>query len=154
MIFVVLVFVALVSVIVVAPVAAGVIAVRKVRRRTRAQQRGLRTEGRCIRVETVRRSGGGYGTSTRRYYLFEYATHDGRQVRFEDSAPNTTMPGDVLTVSYLPEDPGGATVAPPGDRTAQRELGCLLGFLGVALAIALTVAGVGVGVFSLFAAGV
>ncbi|MFD6550927.1 hypothetical protein [Streptomyces sp. NPDC058398] len=75
------------------------------------------------------------------------------QVRFEDSAPNTTMPGDVLTVSYLPEDPEGARVAPPSDRTAQRELGCLLGFLAVAPAIALTVAGVGVGVLSLFAAG-
>ncbi|WP_392960422.1 DUF3592 domain-containing protein [Streptomyces sp. LN245] len=154
MIFVVLVFVALVSVIVIAPVAAGVIAVRKVRRRTRAQQRGLRTEGRCIRIETVRRSGGGYGTSMRRYYLFEYITHDGRQVRFEDTAPNTTMPGDLFTVSYLPEDPEGATIALPGDRTARRELGCLLGFLGFALIIALVIAGVGVGVFSLFAVGV
>ncbi|MEU6275428.1 DUF3592 domain-containing protein [Streptomyces populi] len=143
----------LVSLIVIGPVVAGVAAVRKVRRRTRAQRYGLRTEGRCIRIETVRRYGGGHAPSTQRYYLFEYVTHDGRQVRFEDMAPNTTMPGDVFTVSYLPEDPEGATVALPGDRTAQRQLGCFLAFLGFVLVIALVVAGVMAGVLSLFAAG-
>ncbi|WP_406839723.1 DUF3592 domain-containing protein [Streptomyces sp. AHU1] len=147
------VVVVLLSAIVITPIAVGVMAVRKVRWRTRAQRHGLRTEGRCIRVETVRRSGGGYATSTRRYFLFEFITHEGRQVRFEDAAPNTTVPGDVLTVSYLPEYPERATVALPGDRTAQRELGCLLVFLGFALVIALVVAGVMAGVLSLFAAG-
>ncbi|MFI0959843.1 DUF3592 domain-containing protein [Streptomyces sp. NPDC021080] len=153
MILIAVVFAVFLSAIVITPVVAGVVAVRKVRRRTRAQRYGLRTEGRCIRVETVRRSGGGYATSTRRYFLFEYVTHDGRQVRFEDAAPNTTVPGDLLAVSYLPDDPEGATVALPGDRTAQRELGCLLAFLGVALMIALIIAAVGIGVISLFASG-
>ncbi|MEU4089594.1 DUF3592 domain-containing protein [Streptomyces aureus] len=154
MIFVAVVFALLVSAIVIAPIALGVTAVKKVRWRTQAQRHGLRTEGRCIRVETVRRSGGGYGTSTRRYFLFEFITHEGRQVRFEDAAPNTTVPGDILIVSYLPEYPERATVALPDDRTAQRELGCLLVFLGVVVAIALVVAVVGVGLFSLFATGI
>ncbi|MFE1291713.1 DUF3592 domain-containing protein [Streptomyces sp. NPDC058751] len=153
MLFVAVVVVVILSAIVVAPVVAGVAAVRKVRRRTRAQRHGLRTEGRCIRVETVRRYGGGRAPSTRRHYLFEYVTHDGRQVRFEDAAPHTTVPGDLLTVSYLPQDPEGATVALPGDRTAQRELGCLLAFLGVALVVSLVIAGAGIGVVSLFASG-
>ncbi|WP_406375244.1 DUF3592 domain-containing protein [Streptomyces sp. NBC_00647] len=136
-----------------APVAMAVSAVKKVRWRTRAQRHGIRAEGTCIRMETVRRSGGGRPTSLRRYYLFEFVTHEGRQVRFEDTAPDTTVPGDVFTVSYLPERPDKATVALPGDRRAQRELGCLLVFLGFALTAALVIAGAGIGVLSLFAGG-
>ncbi|MER5467164.1 DUF3592 domain-containing protein [Streptomyces sp. NPDC002935] len=153
MIFIALVFVAIISVIVLAPIAMAVVAVNRVRWRTRAQRNGLRTEGRCIRIETVRRSGGGRPSSLRRHYLFEFVTHDGRQVRFEDAAPDTTVPGDLFTVSYLPERPDKATVALPGDRRAQRELGCLLAFFAVAVTVALVIAGVGIGVLSLFAGG-
>ncbi|MCX4987324.1 MULTISPECIES: DUF3592 domain-containing protein [unclassified Streptomyces] len=153
MTFIALAFVAIASLFVIAPIAMGVTLVNRVRRRTRAQRHGLRTEGRCIRIETVRRSGGGRPSSLRRYYLFEFVTHEGRQVRFEDTAPNTTVPGDLFTVSYLPERPDRATVALPGDRRAQRELGCMLVFLGFALTTALVVAGVGIGVLSLFAGG-
>ncbi|MEU0435201.1 DUF3592 domain-containing protein [Streptomyces sp. NPDC006290] len=153
MTFIALVFVAVTSLFVLAPIAMAVTAVNRVRWRTRAQRNGLRTEGRCIRVETVRRSGGGRPSSLRRHYLFEFVTRDGRQVRFEDAAPDTTIPGDLFTVSYLPERPDKATVALPGDRRAQRELGCLLVFLAFFLTTSLVIAGVGIGVLSLFAGG-
>ncbi|MCT9010340.1 DUF3592 domain-containing protein [Streptomyces rhizosphaerihabitans] len=153
MIFIALVFVAIVSAIVLVPVAMAVSVVKRVRWRTRAQRHGLRTEGRCIRIDTVRRTGGGHAPSLRRYFLFEFTTQDGRQVRFEDVAPNSTMPGDFFTVSYLPERPDKATVALPGDRRAQRELGCILVFLAFFLIVSLVIAGAGIGVLSVFAGG-
>jgi hypothetical protein len=153
MIIAALVFVAIVSVVVIAPIAMAVVAVKRVRWRTRAQRHGLRAEGRCMRIDTVRRSGGGHAPSLRRYFLFEFITHEGSQVRFEDVAPDTTMPGDVFTVSYLPERPDKATIALPGDRRAQRELGCLLVFLAVFFIVSLMIAGAGIGVLSVFAGG-
>ncbi|MFE9772982.1 hypothetical protein ACFYOV_15105 [Streptomyces sp. NPDC005931] len=70
---------------------------------------GLTAEGRCVRVFTSTR-GGGNDTSVRTvlHHVYEFLTHDGRVIRFEEEGGRATViEGDHVTVYYT----GGPRVA-------------------------------------------
>ncbi|MFB8248071.1 hypothetical protein ACFC5X_23875 [Streptomyces sp. NPDC055952] len=81
---------------------------------------GLTAEGRCLRAYTTV-SGGHGDTSVRStlHHVYEFITHDGRVVRFEeDGGPGTTLEGDYVTVYYSGGPRVVATAQPP-DRARQ-----------------------------------
>ncbi|MEU6179601.1 hypothetical protein [Streptomyces coeruleorubidus] len=94
---------------------------------------GLTAEGRCLRTFTTV-SGGNGDTSVRTtlHHVYEFITHDGRVIRFEeDGGRATTVEGDYVTVHYADGRQVVATAqAPSRVRQAVIAVG-MLAFLGV-----------------------
>ncbi|MFF5983561.1 hypothetical protein ACFY78_32440 [Streptomyces olindensis] len=94
---------------------------------------GLTAEARCLRAFTMV-SGGHGDTSVRTtlHHIYEFITHDGRVIRFEeDGGPATTVEGDYVTVHYTDGRQVVATAQPPSRvRQAMTTVG-ILAFLGV-----------------------
>jgi hypothetical protein len=79
--------------------AAGTVqSVRRLATVARTLRRGVRTEGRCVRVQGERHS-----DATRHFFAFTAA--DGTEVEFEELAKWSVGPGDPVTVVYDPQDP-------------------------------------------------
>ncbi|MEU6913189.1 hypothetical protein [Streptomyces olindensis] len=94
---------------------------------------GLTAEARCLRAFTTV-SGGHGDTSVRTtlHHVYEFITHDGRVIRFEEEGgPATTVEGDYVTVHYTDGRQVVATAQPPSRaRQAMTTVG-ILAFLGV-----------------------
>ncbi|MET9814105.1 hypothetical protein [Streptomyces sp. NPDC006355] len=94
---------------------------------------GLTAEARCLRTFTTV-SGGHGDTSVRTalHHVYEFITHDGRVIRFEeDGGPATTVEGDYVMVHYTDGHQVVATAQPPSPvRQAMTTVG-ILAFLGV-----------------------
>ncbi|MEV7685834.1 DUF3592 domain-containing protein [Streptomyces bungoensis] len=110
--------------------------VRRARRIGRTWSQGLTAEGRCLRMFTTTSGGGGdTSVSTHVHHVYEFTTHDGRAVRFEEAdGPATVLEGDFVTVRYLPEQPERATARPPAHGRLAAGTGCALAFFGVGIA--------------------
>ncbi|MFF5189478.1 DUF3592 domain-containing protein [Streptomyces sp. NPDC000345] len=107
------------------------------RRATRAWGSGLTAEARCLRTYTTTRTTGGEHRRvvTTLHHVYEFTTRDGRTVRFEEeNGPGTILEGDIVTVFHPADRPEQATARPPAHGRLFAESGCLLVFLGVALA--------------------
>ncbi|MEU0002956.1 DUF3592 domain-containing protein [Streptomyces sp. NPDC006314] len=112
---------------------AAYLLVRRARRLSRTWAHGLTAEARCLRMFTTT-SGGGGDTSVRTtvHHVYEFATREGRTVRFEEEdGPTTVLEGDLVTVRYLPEQPQRATALPPSRGRLAFTTGFGLTFLGV-----------------------
>ncbi|MFI1923722.1 DUF3592 domain-containing protein [Streptomyces sp. NPDC020377] len=109
--------------------------VRRSRRVARAWDGGLTAQARCLRSYTTTSGGGDTMVSTTLHHVYEFTTREGRAVRFEEAnGPGTTIEGDVVTVHYAAEHPEEATAKAPARGRLLAESGCLLLFLGVAIA--------------------
>ncbi|WP_416982768.1 DUF3592 domain-containing protein [Streptomyces sp. T028] len=107
------------------------------RRATRAWGSGLTAEARCLRTYTTTRTSSGEHrrVTTVLHHVYEFTTREGRTVRFEEeNGPGTTLEGDIVTVFYPADRPDQATAHPPARGRLFAESGCVLVFLGVALA--------------------
>lgn len=109
--------------------------VRRSRRVARAWDGGLTAQARCLRSYTTTSGGGDTMVSTTLHHVYEFTPREGRAVRFEEAnGPGTTIEGDVVTVHYAAEHPEEATAKAPARGRLLAESGCLLLFLGVAIA--------------------
>ncbi|MFF1438337.1 DUF3592 domain-containing protein [Streptomyces sp. NPDC058295] len=109
--------------------------VRRSRRVARAWGGGLTAQARCLRSYTTTSGGGDTMVGTTLHHVYEFTTREGRAVRFEEAnGPGTTIEGDLVTVHYAAEHPEEATAKAPARGRLLAESGCLLLFLGVALA--------------------
>lgn len=114
---------------------AAFLLLHRARRISRTWAHGLTAEGRCLRMFTTT-SGGGGDTSVRTtvHHVYEFATREGRTVRFEEKGgPATVLEGDIVTVRYLPEQPQRATARPPARAGLAVGTGCGVVFLGVGI---------------------
>ncbi|MER6158395.1 hypothetical protein ABT147_23025 [Streptomyces sp. NPDC001868] len=95
---------------------------------------GLTAEGRCLKTFTTVSEGmGEHGrVRTTIHHVYEFKTHDGRAIRFEEEdGPMTTVEGDFVTVHYTDGPNVVATAHAPGQvKQAAASLGLLV-FLGV-----------------------
>ncbi|WP_371580014.1 DUF3592 domain-containing protein [Streptomyces sp. NBC_01314] len=98
---------------------------------------GLTAEARCLKTfTTVSESVGEHSrVRTTIHHVYEFRTHDGQAIRFEEEdGPMTTVEGDFVTVYYTEGPDVVATAHEPGRvKQAAASLG-LLSFLGVAFA--------------------
>ncbi|MFJ9018434.1 DUF3592 domain-containing protein [Streptomyces sp. NPDC102259] len=109
--------------------------IRRSRRVVRAWDGGLTAEARCLRSYTTTSGGGDTMVSTTLHHVYEFTTREGRAVRFEEpNGPGTTIEGDLVTVHYAAGRPEEATAKAPARGRLFAESGCLLLFLGVAIA--------------------
>lgn len=70
--------------------------------------------------------------SATQHHVYEFATRDGRTVRFEEEhGPRTRVEGDIVSVHYLPERPERATAHAPSPGKLAAGSGCALVFFGV-----------------------
>jgi hypothetical protein len=104
----------------------------------RAWNSGLTAEGRCLKTfTTVSESTGEHSrVRTTIHHVYEFTTHDGRAVRFEEEdGPMTTVEGDFVTVHYADGPTVVATAHEPSQwfKQGAASLG-ILAFLGVAFA--------------------
>jgi hypothetical protein len=94
---------------------------------------GLTAEARCLRTYTTTH-GGGHDTSVRTalHHVYEFITHDGRVIRFEEeNGRGTILEGDYVTVYYTDGPQVAATAhAPSRGKHAAATFG-ILAFLGV-----------------------
>lgn len=108
---------------------------RRSRRVARAWGGGLTAEARCLRSYTTTSGGGETMVSTSLHHVYEFVTREGRTVRFEEAhGPGTVIEGDIVTVHYAAGHPEEATAKAPARGRLFAESGCLLLFLGVAIA--------------------
>ncbi|MEW2389665.1 DUF3592 domain-containing protein [Streptomyces venezuelae] len=120
-------------------IAVGVLfmAAQVVRRSTqlsRAWNSGLTAEARCLRTYTTT-SGSDDSVSTTLHHVYEFLTHEGRSVRFEEEdGPATTVEGDIVTVHYTAESPEAATAHAPRPFAMAAGTVAMLCFLGLMLA--------------------
>ncbi|MFJ9536401.1 DUF3592 domain-containing protein [Streptomyces sp. NPDC101225] len=101
-----------------------------------AWKSGLTAQGRCLRMFTTT-DGGGADTSasTTLHHVYEFTTHDGRCVRFEEEdGPAIRLEGDPVTVYYTDGPAVVATAHEPGQRGQAVRAGCLLFFLALVVA--------------------
>ncbi|GAA1414239.1 hypothetical protein GCM10009601_01710 [Streptomyces thermospinosisporus] len=62
---------------------------------------GLTAEGRCLRVITRTHGGRDGPVHSSLQHVYEFTTHDGRVIRFEEQhGPATVLEGDRVTVHY------------------------------------------------------
>lgn len=98
---------------------------------------GLTAEGRCLKAFTTVSKGAGEHSEVHStiHHVYEFTTHDGRAVRFEEeNGPMTTVEGDFVTVYYADGRKVVATAHEPGRvKQAAASFG-LLAFLGVVFA--------------------
>ncbi|WP_159767792.1 DUF3592 domain-containing protein [Streptomyces sp. HM190] len=98
---------------------------------------GLTAEARCLKTfTTVSGNGHHHRVRTTIHHVYEFKTHDGRPIRFEEEdGPTTTVEGDFVTVHYTDGPNVVATAHAPGRRGKEAAAGLgLLAFLGVAFA--------------------
>ncbi|MGW0705134.1 hypothetical protein ACWD4G_04015 [Streptomyces sp. NPDC002643] len=97
---------------------------------------GLTAEGRCLKAFTTVSRGAGHNSAVHStiHHVYEFKTHDGRAVRFEEEyGPLTTVEGDFVTVYYTDGPHVVATAHAPGQRLKQAAASFgLLAFLSVA----------------------
>ncbi|MEU9569231.1 DUF3592 domain-containing protein [Streptomyces massasporeus] len=109
---------------------------------SRVLRRGVRAEGRCVRVETEP-----YQRSDARRHFFVFRTADGARVEFEDLAGSSTAEGSPVTVTYDPRDPAGtATVAGRGSwspvlQALALAAGCGMAAAGFAILLGFEITG-------------
>jgi hypothetical protein len=122
--------------LIIAFVALGATAViRRARQVGSAWRSGLTAEARCLRTYTTTSDGGDTMVSTTLHHVYEFTTHEGRTVRFEEqNGPGTTLEGDIVTVHYVAEHPERATAHAPARGKLAAMTGCTLLFLGVIVA--------------------
>jgi hypothetical protein len=108
----------------------------------RAWNSGFTAEARCLRAYTTTSGGGDSAVRTTLHHVYEFATYDGRVVRFEEpNGPGTTIEGDIVTVHYAPDRPERATAHAPAPGKLAAGSGCVLVFLGVVIAFCLVFMG-------------
>ncbi|MER5911650.1 DUF3592 domain-containing protein [Streptomyces sp. NPDC001982] len=108
------------------------------RRISAAWNSGVTAEGRCLRSYTTTSGGGDSTVHTTMHHVYEFTTHEGRTVRFdEENGPATVLAGDIVTVYYVPEHPEHATAHRPARGKLAAGTGCLVGCLGVFIALCL-----------------
>jgi hypothetical protein len=101
----------------------------------RAWNSGLTAEARCLRTYQTTSGGGETSVSTTLHHVYEFATREGRTVRFEESnGPATVVEGDIVTVHYTAERPERATAHAPAPGKLAAGTGCMLVFFGVFIA--------------------
>lgn len=129
-------FLAVPAIIAVGAVAMAVTIVKRSYEVGQAWRSGLTAEARCLRTYTTTSGHGSDGhVSTTLHHVYEFATREGRTVRFEEEdGPATVVDGDVVTVHYTAERPEAATAhAPRPVAMAAGTVGVLC-FLGVVVA--------------------
>ncbi|UUU22407.1 hypothetical protein [Streptomyces sp. DSM 40750] len=99
---------------------------------------GLTAEARCLKAFTTVSKSMGEHSSVRStiHHVYEFKTHDGRAIRFEEEdGPMTTVEGDFVTVHYTDGPKVMATAHGPRERVKQTvaSLG-ILAILGVVFA--------------------
>ncbi|WP_217234853.1 DUF3592 domain-containing protein [Streptomyces sp. AC555_RSS877] len=93
---------------------------------------GLTAQARCLRAYTTTSGGGSTSVHTTLHHVYEFFTHEGRVVRFDEpGGSRTTVAGDIVLVHYAANRPERATAKPPARGRLAASTGCLLAFLGV-----------------------
>ncbi|MEU6493317.1 DUF3592 domain-containing protein [Streptomyces sp. NPDC046984] len=96
---------------------------------------GLTAEARCLRTYTTIGGGGETSVSTTLHHVYEFATREGRTVRFEEAGgPRTTVEGDIVPVHYTAAHPERATAYTPSRGRALAGAVGVLVFLSVIVA--------------------
>jgi len=109
--------------------------IRRARDVSRAWNSGLTAEARCLRAYTTTSGGGERSVRTTLHHVYEFATREGRTVRFDETdGPGTTIEGDIVTVHYVADRPERATAKAPAPGKLAAGTGCLLAFFGVVIA--------------------
>ncbi|WP_282791773.1 DUF3592 domain-containing protein [Streptomyces sp. CC224B] len=119
-----------------AVVVVAVAAVRRSGDLRQAWRSGLTAPARCLRAYTTTSShGGSHGrVSTTLHHVYEFTTHDGDVVRFDErNGPSTTVAGDVVTVYYAAGRPERATARAPRPLRTTAGTAAALCFLGLML---------------------
>ncbi|MFF6913143.1 hypothetical protein [Streptomyces sp. NPDC012466] len=93
---------------------------------------GLTARARCLRTYTTTHGGGDTSVRTTLHHVYEFSTHDGRVIRFEEEdGRGTVLEGDCVTVYYTDGPQVRATAhAPSRGKHAAATFG-ILAFLGV-----------------------
>ncbi|MDQ1045852.1 DUF3592 domain-containing protein [Streptomyces sp. V4I2] len=105
--------------------------VRRAREVSSAWNSGLTAEARCLRVYTTTSGGGDSSVRTTLHHVYEFATREGRVVRFDETGGRgTTIEGDLVTVHYAADRPERATAKAPAPGKLAAGTGCLLAFFG------------------------
>jgi hypothetical protein len=106
--------------------------IRRARDVSSAWNSGLTAEARCLRTYTTTSGGGDTSVSTTLHHVYEFATREGRVVRFDETGgPGTTIEGDLVTVHYAADRPERATAKAPAPGKLAVGTGCLLAFFAV-----------------------
>ncbi|MET9914417.1 DUF3592 domain-containing protein [Streptomyces sp. NPDC006476] len=115
----------------------AVVVLRRSRQVSRAWSSGITADARCIRsYTTTSRSGDSVRTTL--HHVYEFATRDGRGIRFDETGgPSTRVEGDIVTVHYLPEHPERATAKVPAPGKLAASTGCALLFVTGFIAFAI-----------------
>lgn len=93
---------------------------------------GLTAQGRCLRVYSTTHGGHNGPVRTSLHHVYEFATRDGRVIRFEEQhGPATVLEGDQVTVHYTDGPQVVATAHPPRRLVHDAGTFLLLAFLGV-----------------------
>ncbi len=112
--------------------------IRRARDISSAWGSGLTAEARCLRTYTTTSGGGETSVSTTLHHVYEFATREGRLVRFDETGgPGTTIEGDFVTVHYAADRPERATAKAPAPGKLAAGTGCLLTFFAVIILICL-----------------
>jgi hypothetical protein len=106
--------------------------IRRARDVSSAWSSGLTAEARCLRTYTTTSGGGDSSVHTTLHHVYEFATREGRVVRFDETdGPGTTLEGDIVTVHYVADRPDRATAKAPAPGKLAAGTGCLLAFFAV-----------------------
>jgi hypothetical protein len=106
--------------------------IRRARDVSSAWSSGLTAEARCLRMYTTSSGGGDTSVRTTLHHVYEFATREGRVVRFDEAGgPGTIVEGDIVTVHYAGDRPERATAKPPAPGKLAAGTGCLLAFFAV-----------------------
>ncbi|MFI6933339.1 DUF3592 domain-containing protein [Streptomyces sp. NPDC050287] len=112
--------------------------IRRARDISSAWGSGLTAEARCLRTYTTTSGGGQTSVSTTLHHVYEFATREGRLVRFDETGgPGTTVEGDFVTVRYVADRPERATAKAPAPGKLAAGTGCLLTLFAVIILICL-----------------
>ncbi|MET7573835.1 DUF3592 domain-containing protein [Streptomyces sp. NPDC005492] len=106
--------------------------IRRSRQVNSAWSSGLTARARCLRTYTTTSGGGDSMVSTTLHHVYEFTTHQGGTVRFEErNGPGTTLEGDIVTVYYAADHPERATAHAPARGKLAAGAGCALAFFGM-----------------------
>ncbi|MDL5201762.1 DUF3592 domain-containing protein [Streptomyces sp. ALI-76-A] len=111
---------------------AAVTVVRRARDVSDAWNSGLTAEARCLRTYTTTSGGGDSAVHTSMHHVYEFATREGRVVRFDETGGRgTIVEGDIVTVRYAADRPERATANAPAPGRLAAGTGCALVFFAV-----------------------
>lgn len=106
--------------------------IRRARDVSSAWDSGLTAQARCLRTYTTTSGGGDTHVHTTLHHVYEFATHEGRVVRIDETGgPGTTVEGDIVTVHYVWDRPERATAKAPARGKLAAGTGCLMVFFGI-----------------------